>query len=183
MATISGDSTLLEVAAIVSAALEKAGLKSVLSGGAAISIYTENRYESVDLDFVSSVAIHDLARILEPLGFERGAKGRARYFEHPSCNWYVEFPPEPVAVGSRIIGPNEWHAIDTPLGRLHVLSPTQMIMDRLAAYFWWNDQQSWGQALMVARSQVIDWEDLRVWAAEEGAPLEELDRFERLANG
>jgi hypothetical protein len=60
MATISGDSTLLEVAAIVSAALEEAGLKSVLSGGAAISIYTDNRYESVDLDFVSSVAMHRL---------------------------------------------------------------------------------------------------------------------------
>ncbi len=58
-----------------------------------------------------------------------------------------------------------------------------MIMDRLAAYFWWNDQQSWDQALMIARSQVIDWEDLRAWAAEEGAPMEELDRFERIANG
>lgn len=41
----------------------------------------------------------------------------------------------------------------------------------------------WDQAMMVARSQPIDWEDLRVWAAEEGAPLEELDRFERHANG
>ena len=80
MAAISRNSTLLEVAAIVSAALEEAGFKSVLSGGAAISIYTDNRYESVDLDFVSSVSMQELATILEPLGFERGAKGRARYF-------------------------------------------------------------------------------------------------------
>jgi len=110
MAIISPNSTLLEVAAIVSAALEEAGFKSVLSGGAAISIYTENRYASVDLDFVSSVSMHELATILEPLGFERGAKGRARYFEHPCCVWYVEFPPEPVAVGSRLIGPHKCHA-------------------------------------------------------------------------
>lgn len=58
-----------------------------------------------------------------------------------------------------------------------------MIRDRLATYFWWNDQQSWNQALMVARSQVIDWEDLGARAAEEGAPAEELDRFERIFNG
>lgn len=108
---------------------------------AAISIYTDNRYESVDLDFVSSVSMQELATILEPLGFERGAKGRARYLEHPSCACYVEFPPAPVAVGSRIIGPEEWHAMDTPSGRIQILSPTPMIMDRLAAYFWRNDQQ------------------------------------------
>jgi hypothetical protein len=47
----------------------------------------------------------------------------------------------------------------------------------LAACFWWNDRQSWDQALVVARSQVIDWEDLRAWAAEEGAPVEVLHRF------
>lgn len=71
MAAISRNSTLLEVAAIVSAALEEAGFKSVLSDGAAISIYTDNRYESVDLDFVSSVSMQELAAILEPLGFEK----------------------------------------------------------------------------------------------------------------
>lgn len=67
----------------------------MLSGGAAISIDTENRYESVDLDFASSVSTQELAAILEPLGLERSAKGRARYFEQPSCAWYVELPPEP----------------------------------------------------------------------------------------
>lgn len=177
---ISSESTLLEVAAIVSEALEAAGVVSVLSGGAAISIYTENRYESNDLDFVSSAAMKELTGILEPLGFRRGAEGRARYFEHPSCAWFVEFPPGPVAVGSRIISPNDWHTIDTPFGRIQILSPTQMIMDRLAAYFWWNDQQSWDQALLVARSQVVDWEVLRGWAAEESAPIAEIDRFQRL---
>jgi hypothetical protein len=57
-----------------------------------------------------------------------------------------------------------------------------MIMDRLAAYFWWNDRQSWDQALLLAGSQTIDWNELRAWVAEEGAPIAEFDRFERLAD-
>jgi hypothetical protein len=38
------------VAALVSTALEAAGISAVLSGGAVVSIYTHNEYESADLD-------------------------------------------------------------------------------------------------------------------------------------
>ncbi len=43
---------LTELAAIVSDALQRVGIVATLSGGAAVSIYTENRYQSEDLDFV-----------------------------------------------------------------------------------------------------------------------------------
>jgi phage gp37-like protein len=33
-------------------------------------------------------------------------------------------------------------------------------MDRLAAFVHWNDRQCYDQAIWVAQSQVIDWEDL-----------------------
>jgi hypothetical protein len=45
MPSISEKTTLIELAAIVSDALENAGIIATLSGGAAVSIYTDNRYQ------------------------------------------------------------------------------------------------------------------------------------------
>lgn len=42
-------------------------------------------------------------------------------------------------------------------------------MDRLAAYFHWNDLQSLDQAVMVASSQKISLAKLDAWAKREGA--------------
>jgi len=44
MAEITPSSSLEELAAIISQALEAAGILATLSGGAAVSIYTNNRY-------------------------------------------------------------------------------------------------------------------------------------------
>ena len=43
-----------EVAAIVSAALEDSHITATLSGGAAVTIFSDNADESADLDFVTS---------------------------------------------------------------------------------------------------------------------------------
>ena len=127
MTPIRSDTSPLEIAAIVSEALEAAGIVAVLSGGAAVSIYTNNRYQSQDLDFVTSESIPRLAAALAPLGFERGDD---RYFRHPNSEFYVEFPPGPPAVGGTII--TKWTKLETAFGAIQVLSPTQMAMDRLA---------------------------------------------------
>ena len=50
---ITEATALTELAAIVSDALERAGIVATLSGGAAVSIYSDNRYVSEDLDFVT----------------------------------------------------------------------------------------------------------------------------------
>jgi len=50
---ITRNTTLVELAAIVSDTLEREGIIATLSGGAVVSIYTENRYVSADLDFVT----------------------------------------------------------------------------------------------------------------------------------
>ena len=57
---ISESTTLVELAAIVSETLEQAGIVATLSGGAAVSIYTENRYLSEDLDFVTVALVDEL---------------------------------------------------------------------------------------------------------------------------
>jgi hypothetical protein len=49
---ITSRSSARQVAMAVASALEKAGLRAVLSGGGCASIYTSGSYQSVDLDFV-----------------------------------------------------------------------------------------------------------------------------------
>ena len=57
---ITDKTTLAELAAIVSETLERQGIVATLSGGAAVSIYTENRYVSEDLDFVTIALVNEL---------------------------------------------------------------------------------------------------------------------------
>jgi hypothetical protein len=66
-ARISEQSSVEEVAAIVSDALESAGMTATLSGGSAVTIYSNNAYLSRDLDFVTSAMVDDLRPVLEAL--------------------------------------------------------------------------------------------------------------------
>jgi hypothetical protein len=80
--TINEQTTLPELAALVSEALEKAGITATLSGGAAVSIYSDNRYVSEDLDFVTIALVDELKGALAPLGFQHKGKPRLSVFEH-----------------------------------------------------------------------------------------------------
>jgi len=51
---ITKSSDIQTIASIVCDCLLKHGIEAVLSGGAVVSIYTNNEYESKDLDFISS---------------------------------------------------------------------------------------------------------------------------------
>ena len=52
MSEIRPETSLQQLAVLISEALEQAAIVATLSGGGAVSIYTENRYQSHDLDFV-----------------------------------------------------------------------------------------------------------------------------------
>ena len=69
-AGIGEETTLIELATRVSEALESAGIVATLSGGGAVSIYTENRYQSSDLDFVTTALLADLKQVHESQGLE-----------------------------------------------------------------------------------------------------------------
>ncbi|MEN0057716.1 MAG: nucleotidyltransferase [Bdellovibrio sp.] len=85
------------VAAVVQQ-LEKHGISCVLVGGACVSIYTEERHASRDLDFISPYSHEAIAKALSEIGFER----EGRYFHHSNSELYVEFPSGPVAIGEQI---------------------------------------------------------------------------------
>lgn len=174
---ITNRSTVEEVAAIVSDALEEAGIVATLSGGSAVTIYSSNQYLSRDLDFVTSAVVDDLKPVLERLGFERSGYPRLLQFRHPSVEWYVEFPPSPLSFGHLHVNPSECAVIELPVGKLRIITPTQSVMDRLAAVYAWKDAQSRDQAIMVATNQDIDLELLKVWFVNEGESEQEYDRF------
>ena len=167
---ITENTTLEELAATVSDSLELAGIVATLSGGAAVSIYTKNRYVSKDLDFVTIALVDELKSALEPLGFRHTGKPRLSVFEHPHTNWYLEFPPAPLSFGGAYVDPSQCALINTGLGNLRIITPTQSIMDRLIAAVAWNEQQSLQQALLVAEHQTknIDWDNLDHWVVFEG---------------
>ncbi len=178
MGRITASTTIEELAAIVSTTLEAAGIIAVLSGGAVVSIYTNNEYESRDLDFISSASTSRIAAAIAELGFKR----EGRMFSHPSTPLFVEFPTGPLAIGDELIRETEVGEKRTAAGTIRLLTPTQCVMDRLAAYFHWNDRQSLDQAVMVALSQGVSLAKLDAWARREGM-TEKLRKFKQeLAN-
>jgi len=177
MAKITANSNLEDIAAIISTALERAGITATLSGGAAVSIYSNNEYQSKDLDFVTAALVADLTPVLERLGFERTGVPRMSQFSHPLIDWFVEFPPTPISFGHLYVTHEQCAVIGLPAGQLRIVTPTQSVMDRLAAVFAWRDAQSWEQAVLVAANQDIDWGELKTWFANEGEAEREFDRF------
>jgi hypothetical protein len=96
MAEIKATATLKELAVIISEALEGAGIIATLSGGGAVSIYSDNQYMSHDLDFVTSADPRKLSKVLVPLGFVQTPS--KRLFEHPHTDWLLEFPAGPLSM-------------------------------------------------------------------------------------
>jgi hypothetical protein len=177
MPGITANSTLLDVAAIVSSALEHAGITATLSGGAAVSIYSNNEYQSKDLDFVTAALIADLSPVLTELGFVHTGVPRMSQYSHPLVDWFVEFPPTPISFGHLYVTHEQCATIQLPAGTLRIVTPTQSVMDRLAAAIAWKDAQSRQQAILVAANNEIEWGDLRVWFKNEGESDAEFERF------
>ena len=97
-----------------------------------------------------------------------------RYFRHPDSPFFIEFPPGPLAIGKESIKQIVEKKLST--GILKVISPTDCVKDRLAAYYHWNDQQSLVQAILVAQQNKIDLEEIRRWSQAEG----KLEEFEKI---
>jgi hypothetical protein len=155
--------------------LSKAGIESVLVGGAVVAIYTKGVYRSGDLDFITGKGTQaQVQATLETLGFQ---KVRGRHFEHPDClHIIIEFPPGPVSIGEDFkIQPDE-KKIEGQI--IKILSPTDCIRDRLASYIHFNAHDCLDQAALVAKSQPFDLEKVKKWCLSEGAG----DKFENFRN-
>ena len=60
-----------DFAAAVVNQLEKHGISCVLVGGACVSIYTEEKHSSRDLDFISPHSHESITKALAEIGFQK----------------------------------------------------------------------------------------------------------------
>lgn len=167
--------SLENLAIFVSDHLTRNGIDAVLTGGACVSIYSRNKYISSDLDFVliSFERRDDLRKVMGTVGFYlEGA-----VFKHERTPFFVEFLPPPPSVGEEPV--KEISIISKRGLSLRLLSPTDCIKDRLAAYYHWNDRQSLEQALLVGKAKPFDLEEIRRWSVKENMG----DKFEVFRTG
>lgn len=153
-----------ELAAYVCSHLEGRNIRVVLSGGACVAIYASDRYVSMDLDFIDR--LQTTRRTLKAVLAEIGFTEKQRYFVHPDTEFFIEFPSGPLAVGNEPVAEIEEMRLET--GTLKLLSPTDCVKDRLAAYYHWNDRQCLQQAVWVAQQREVDWKEIERWSTQEG---------------
>lgn len=156
--------TVGEFGAFVADHLRSRGIEVVLTGGSCVTIHSRNRYLSFDLDFVGGAGAErkKLHAALLDLGFVE----KNRYFIHPESPYFVEFPSGPLAVGGEPV--KEVVELKFSTGRLRLLSPTDCVKDRLAAYYHWRDLQCLEQAILVAADNAVDLAEIERWSAHEG---------------
>ena len=166
--------SLEELAGYICNYLDNHGINCVLSGGACVSIYSNNEYQSADLDFIDigNTQRKKIKEILSELGFEEFN----RYFKHIDVKYFIEFPSGPLSIASERVQVISELSLST--GILKLLSPTDCIKDRLAAYYFWDDKQSLAQAILVAKAQKINIEEIERWSAVENCS----DKFNEIRN-
>ena len=172
---ITAQTSIQELLALVSEHLTTNKISTVLTGGAVVSIYTDNKYESKDLDFISPHEHKELLEVMAKIDFTPDPGGH-KNLKHPKCPITIEFPARVVILGGRserVDHTEEVHGV-----KVRMLSPTQSVMDRLAAFIGWNDPQGLDQAVWICEQQPVNFEKVKKWAKGEGASTDQLERIE-----
>jgi hypothetical protein len=145
------------VAAAVSAALNRQGIRAVLTGGACAVIHSGGEYQSEDVDLIiqSESTQVQLDRAMGSIGFTRDFD----HYVHEKTQFFVEFPRGPLSIGLDV----RIEPVTIKVGRTDVLalSATDSCRDRLAAYYFWNDLQSLQTAVSIALKKKVRLDAIR----------------------
>lgn len=153
-----------ELAAMVSDYLQKNDIKVILTGGSCVSLYSFNKYMSKDIDLITEAPLRKIAPIIKELGFESMSGGRI--FKNPKCEFLVDFVAPPPSIEDEPI--LEFNNIKTPYGTIYLLTPLDCIRDRLCAYFYWDDLECLEQAVLVAKTNKVNFQKIKQWAESKG---------------
>jgi hypothetical protein len=157
--------SMAELGAYVQENLRTKEIDMVLSGGACVSIYTNNKFVSMDLDMIHTSLLSPKRSLIRETMNELGFAEKGRYFEHPDTDFFIEFPTGPPAVGYEPVKEIQHRSEAT--GILYILSPTDCIKDRLTWFYHDDDHQCLEQAVLVAKNR-IDLGELERWSIGEG---------------
>jgi hypothetical protein len=160
---INSRTTLGELASIVSGALEAGQLPAVLTGGAAVALWSEGELQSFDLDFIATGDDKALSVVMNKLGFHKAGKN----YVHLQTSFFVEFPAGPVAVGQELAAQKDIVSLATQWGAVRIISPTFTVMDRLSQFYHWHDRAALAQAVEVASRHGVRLPRIAKWSATE----------------
>lgn len=166
--------TMVELASYVCDNLAKQNIDVVLSGGSCVEIYSRGDYTSFDLDLINryNETFFKIKKVMESLDFKEDGK----YFVHSDTKYFIEFPSGPLGVGDGVV--NKLEEISTKYGVLKLLTATDCVKDRLAAYYHWDDEQSLIQAVWVANQNTIDIDNIASWSKNEDS-IEKFNIFKK----
>jgi hypothetical protein len=164
--------SLKDFAILISDYLRRNGIETLLSGGACVAIYTKNKYMSYDLDLVLAASddYRNAKKAMEAIGFAQ----KGRYYVHKDSRFFIDFVSPPASVGEEPV--KEAAEITKGKRTLRLLSVTDCVKDRLAAFYHWDDRQALEQAIMVASAHPVDQGEVKRWSKAEGM-LEKYGRF------
>lgn len=154
--------SLKDFAIAVAEILERKDINVILTGGAVVSIYSNGKYVSKDVDFLSATDHQTIKSAMHEAGF----KNLGKDFYHEDIQFTVEFPGSQLVIGDEPMKPEG--KIKEGKFVLKLLSPTQCVMDRLAAFYHWKDRQSLEQAVMVAINHPVKLSKIESWSIAEG---------------
>lgn len=117
----------LEIAAVLTEALQSVGVHPIVVGGGAVEFYTGGEYATGDLDLIAPEG-RELAVIMTALGFEK----RGKSWTHEQQKIFVEFP-------SPTLRPNEdWIVVRMGNVDVRMVSPEDLVVERLRSFKFWN---------------------------------------------
>lgn len=168
---------LRRVAFKVCTALDEVGIRAVLTGGSAATIYAPEAYQSRDADFIASwnTKSAEFEETLRLLGFFRDG----RVFSHPQSAVTLDFPDHEVRIGDDFI--TRFSTLTEGDLTLRLLTPTDSVCDRLAHFYWYADRSALAAALAVARNHPFDEDHVRDWSRRHGEITKCDEFFARLA--
>ncbi|PCI44926.1 MAG: hypothetical protein COB51_09500 [Moraxellaceae bacterium] len=156
--------SIVDLAALIANHLHEHGIEVVLVGGLAVEIYSKNLYLTKDIDMVN-ISYNEPAIInkaMDEIAFQK----QGRVYVSQSTDVCVEFPTAPLAIGNQLI--KETTVIHTPGGDIPILLASDVVKDRLSAYFHWQDNPSMVQALSVMINHDIDLNEVKRFCVIEG---------------
>ena len=93
--------SLKDFAIAVAEVLQKKDIQVVLTGGAVVSIYSEGKYVSRDVDFLSPTD----HQIIKAAMIEAGFQNLGKDFYHDDSQFSVEFPGSQLVIGGEPMKP------------------------------------------------------------------------------
>ena len=152
--------------AYVQETLRARGIDMVLSGGVCVSIYSNGKYVSMDLDMIHTGLLAPKRSLIRESMNELGFTEEGRHFRHEETDIFVEFPRGPPSVGQEPV--KEIINRQEVTGILRIISPTDCVKDRLTWFYHDNDHQCLEQAVLVSQENTIDLDEIERWSGVEG---------------